>query len=71
MSTRISKRAAILTLAALCSLPVAAQRPGGGGPPADAAGASQRHEFLAGSLGLTGSQKEQVKVIFAPVQSAQ
>jgi Spy/CpxP family protein refolding chaperone len=71
MLTRFSKRAAILTVAALCSLPLAAQRPGGGGPPAGAADASQRHEFVAGYLGLTDSQKEQVKVIFAPMQSAQ
>ena len=71
MLTQFSKRAAILALAALFTLPIAAQRPGSGGPPAGVADASQRHEFLAGYLGLTDSQKEQVKAIFAPMQSAQ
>lgn len=70
MLTRFSKHAATLTLAALCSLPVAAQRPGGGGPPAGAADASQRHEFMAGYLGLSDTQKEQVKANFAPLQGA-
>ncbi len=71
MLTRFSKRTAVLALAALCSLPVAAQRPGGGGPPAGAGDPAQRHEFMAGYLGLTDSQKEQAKAIFAPMQSAQ
>lgn len=70
MLTRFSKRASIMILAAVCSLPVLAQRPGGGGPPAGGADASQRHEFMAGYLGLTESQKEQVKAIFAPLQGA-
>lgn len=68
MLTQFSKGTAILALAALCSLPLAAQRPGGAGPPADP---SQRYEFMAGYLGLTDSQKEQAKAIFAPVQSQQ
>ena len=70
MLTRFSKHAAILTLAALCSLPLAAQRPGGGGPPAGVADPSQRHEFMAGYLGLSDTQKEQVKAIYTPLQGA-
>lgn len=68
MSTRFSKRASIMIIAAICSLPVSAQRPGGG-PPRGAPDASQGHEFRAGYLSLTESQEEQVKAIFAP-QSA-
>ena len=70
MLTRFSKHAAILTLATLCSLPVVAQRPGGGGPPAGVVDATARHEFMAGYLGLSDSQKEQVKAIYKPLQGA-
>lgn len=69
--TRFMKAPAMLALAAFCTLPLAAQRPGGGGPPAGAGDAAQRHEFIAGYLGLTDGQKEQVKAIFAPLQGAQ
>ena len=68
MLNRFSKRAVVLTLAALCSLPLAAQRPGGGSPPAGAPDSAKRHEFIAGYLGLTESQKEQAKTIFADMQ---
>lgn len=52
-------------LAVAISLPVLAQpgggRPGGSGAPDPAA----RHEFMAGYLGLSESQKEQAKAIFS------
>ena len=58
---------ALLTIALS---PLAAQRPGGGPPFGAGPAAQERHEFMAGYLGLSESQKEQAQQIFSGAQAS-
>ncbi len=70
MFNNLLKRASVYALAAIFTLTLSAQAPGGrpqGGPPSDP---SQRFEFIAGYLELSDSQKVQTKEIFTAMSAS-